>query len=268
MPLDDDPTITSPKNPRVRAAAALRERRARDEAGRTLIDGARELDRALTGGAAVETVFVDEGGLTTSGGETLARARAAGADIVPVSAAVLARLAYGDRSEGLVAVVTIPDQSLAALDLGPDPLVVVLEAVEKPGNLGAVLRSADAAGADAVIAADPRTDLFNPNAIRASLGTIFTVPVAAGSSAEVRDWLDEGGIGVLAARVGSSVAYSDADLRGPVALVLGSEADGLTEAWTGDDVRSISLPMHGVADSLNVSITAAVLLYEARRQRA
>jgi TrmH family RNA methyltransferase len=131
-----------------------------------------------------------------------------------------------------------------------------------------VLRSADAAGADAVIAADPRTDLFNPNAIRASLGTIFTVPVAAGSSAEVRDWLDEGGIGVLAARVGSSVAYTDADLRGPVALVLGSEADGLTEAWTGDDVRSISLPMHGVADSLNVSITAAVQLYEARRQRA
>jgi len=268
MPLDDDLTISSPKNPRVRAAAALRDRRARDEAGRTLIDGAREVDRALSGGAAVETVFVDDAGLTAVGSETVARARAAGSEIVPVSPAVLARLAYGDRSEGLVAVVAIPDQALNALDLGPDPLVVVLEGVEKPGNLGAVLRSADAAGADAVIVADPRTDLFNPNAIRASLGTIFTVPVAAGSSAAVRGWLDERGIAVLAARVGSSVAYTAADLRGPVAFVLGSEADGLTAAWTGAAVTSISLPMHGVADSLNVSITAAVLLYEARRQRA
>ena len=268
MAPDDDVAITSTKNLRVRAAAALRERRARDEAGRTLVDGARELDRALTSGAAVETVFVDDAGLTASGGETVGRARAAGADIVPVSAAVLGRLAYGDRSEGLVAVVAIPDQSLAALEHRPDPLVVVLEALEKPGNLGAVLRSADAAGADAVIVADPRTDLFNPNAIRASLGTIFTVPVAAGSSAEVRGWLDQREIAVFAARVGSSVAYTEADLRGAVALVLGSEADGLTEAWTGAGITPISLPMHGVADSLNVSITAAVLLYEARRQRA
>ena len=167
-----------------------------------------------------------------------------------------------------MAVVVIPDQSLAALDLGPDPLVVVLEAVEKPGNLGAVLRSADAAGADAVIVADPRTDLFNPNAVRASLGTIFALPVAAGSSADVRAWLDERGIAVLAARVEASVPYTAADLRGSVALVLGSEAEGLTDAWAGEGVTPISLPMHGVADSLNVSITAAVLLYEARRQRA
>ena len=268
MAPDDDAAITSTKNPRVRAAAALRERRARDEAGRTLVDGARELDRAITSGAAVETVFVDEVRLTAAGGDTVARAGAAGAEIVPVSPAVLARLAYGDRSEGLVAVVAIPDQSLDALDLGPEPLVVVLEAVEKPGNLGAVLRSADAAGADAVIVADPRTDLFNPNAIRASLGTIFTVPVAAGSSAEVRAWLDQREFGVFAARVGASVGYTQADLGGAVALVLGSEADGLTEAWAGAGITSISLPMHGVADSLNVSITAAVLLYEARRQRA
>jgi TrmH family RNA methyltransferase len=268
MPFDDAAAITSPKNPRIRAAADLRDRRARDDAGRTIVDGARELDRALSGGAAVEMVFVDDGGLTPAGREAVDRARAAGAAVVAVSAAVLARLAYGDRSEGLVAVVAIPDQSLAALDLGPDPLVVVLEAVEKPGNLGAVLRSADAARADAVIVADPRTDLFNPNAIRASLGTIFALPVAAATSAEVRAWLDTRGIAVLAARVEASVSYTEADLRGPVALVLGSETEGLTDAWTGDGVTPISLPMHGVADSLNVSITAAVLLYEARRQRA
>ncbi len=190
-----------------------------------------------------------------------------GAAVVRATAGVLDRLAYGDRSEGIVAVVRIPERPLAAVPLPDDALVVVLEGVEKPGNLGAVLRTADAAGADAVIAADPRTDLFNPNAIRASLGTIFTVPVAAAPSDDVRAWLTAAGIGVLAARVGAATDYATADLRGPVAVVLGSEAHGLSAAWDGDGVTPVSLPMHGVGDSLNVSITAAVLLYEARRQR-
>ncbi|MEO5966079.1 MAG: TrmH family RNA methyltransferase, partial [Candidatus Limnocylindrales bacterium] len=168
---------------------------------------------------------------------------------------------------GLVATVRIPDRSLGRLSLPADALVVVLEGVEKPGNLGAVLRSADAAGADAVIAADPRTDLDNPNAIRASLGTLFSMPAAAGTSAEVRALLDRTGMTILAARVGADRAYTDVDLRGPVALVLGSEADGLTAAWDGDGIIAVALPMLGIADSLNVSVTAAVLLYEARRQR-
>ena len=267
MPHEEPGLIESPKNPRVRAAAALRDRSERDATGRTLIDGVRELDRALSGGAVVETLFMDAGRLAGDAIETIARARAAGASIVEGSAAVLDRLAYGDRSEGLVAVVRVPDTALTSLRLGPAPLVVVVEGVEKPGNLGAVLRSADAAGADAVIAADPGTDLFNPNAIRASLGTIFAAPVAQGSSTEVRAWLDARGVRVLAARVGAGDAYTDTDLTGAVALVLGSEADGLTDAWEGDEIKPISLPMRGVADSLNVSITAAVLLYEARRQR-
>ena len=145
--------------------------------------------------------------------------------------------------------------------------MVVLEGVEKPGNLGAVLRSADGAGADAVIAADPRTDLFNPNAIRASLGTIFATRLAAGPSAAVRERLEGAGIRILAARVDGAIPYIGADLRGGVALVLGSEAEGLSAAWSGEKVTAIHLPMQGVADSLNVSIAAAVLLYEARRQR-
>jgi TrmH family RNA methyltransferase len=144
---------------------------------------------------------------------------------------------------------------------------VVLEGLEKPGNLGAVLRTADAAGADAVIAADPRTDLFNPNAIRASLGTIFTVPVAAAPSAAVRDHLAARGLRPVVARVDAELRYTDVDLRGPVALVLGGEAAGLTDTWSGPGVVPVRLPMLGVADSLNVSIAAAVLLYEARRQR-
>ncbi len=262
-----DVALSSTRNPRVRAAAALRERRARDEAGLTLVDGARELARAVAGGASIVEVYVDRGRLGTDGTAAVDAARAAGAEVVEVSGIVVDHLAYGDRGDGLVAVARIPDLSLGALSLPSDPLLVVVEGVEKPGNLGAVLRSADGAGADAVIAADPRTDLFNPNAVRASQGTVFAVPVAAGSSAEVRAWLRGAGIRVLAARVGGAVDYGEADLGGPVAIVLGSEATGLSEAWSGDDVAAIGLPMLGVADSLNLSIAAAVLLYEARRQR-
>ena len=262
-----DSRITSTKNPRVLAAAGLRERRARDAAGLTIVDGARELARALAGGARVVEVFADEDRLSGEGLDVLEAARGAGAAIVPVGGPVIDKLAFGDRSEGLVATVAIPDLALAGLGLPADPLVVVIEGVEKPGNLGAVLRSADGAGTDAVIAADPRADLFNPNAIRASLGTIFTVPVAAGSGAAVREHLDTAGIRIVAAWVEGSVPYTEADLTGPVALVLGSEADGLTGAWAGEGVTAVRLPMLGVADSLNVSIAAAVLLYEARRQR-
>jgi TrmH family RNA methyltransferase len=267
MPTDEPGPITSPKNPRVRAAAALRDRGPRERSGLTLVDGVRELDRALSAGALVDTVFVDRERIAADADPTVVRARAAGASIVEASAVVLERLAYGDRSEGVVAVVEIPDTSLGGVHLPKNALVVVLEGVEKPGNLGAVMRSADAAGADAVVVVDARTDLFNPNAIRASLGTIFAVPVAAGTSPEVRAWLDTYGVQVLAARVGARTTYAEADLTGPVALVLGSEAAGLSDAWAGDGVTPISLPMRGVADSLNVSIAAAVLLYEARRQR-
>jgi len=262
-----DEPLTSPKNPRIRAAAALRDRRARDEAGLTLVDGSRELARALAGGARVMEAFVDEDRLDEEGLDAVAQARSRGAAIVAVTATVLDRLAYGDRSDGVVATVRIPDLDLEALDLPVDPLVVVVEGVEKPGNLGAVLRSADGAGADAVIASDSRTDLFNPNAIRASLGAIFAVPLAAGPGAAVRGVLAARGLRVVTARVDADALYTDVDLRGPVAIVLGSEADGLTDAWAGPDVVPVRLPMLGVADSLNVSIAAAVLLYEARRQR-
>jgi TrmH family RNA methyltransferase len=139
--------------------------------------------------------------------------------------------------------------------------------VEKPGNLGAVLRSADGAGVDAVILADPRTDPFNPNAVRASLGTIFATRLAAAPSADVRAWLIRAGIRILAARVDGAVDYTDTDLRNGVAIVLGSEVGGLTDAWSVEGITAIRLPMLGIADSLNVSITAAVLAYEARRQR-
>jgi TrmH family RNA methyltransferase len=185
----------------------------------------------------------------------------------PVSETVFEKLAFGQRAEGLVAVIHIPSLALGALVLPDRPLVVVVEAVEKPGNLGAVLRSADGAGADALIASSPRTDLFNPNAIRASAGTIFSLPLAAATTAETLAWLDERDVRVVTARVDGDAIYSDVDLTGPLALVLGTEAEGLSEAWRGPRTTAVRIPMLGAADSLNVSVSAAILLYEARRQR-
>ncbi len=262
------PTLASPSNPRIRAVARLRDRQERESTGTTLVDGARELRRALDAGVDVVEAFVCEP--LAAGEDARAALDALAERRIPVTStteAAFAKLAFGDRAEGLVAVVRPPSTALADLTLSPDPLLIVVEGVEKPGNVGAILRSADGAGVDAVIAASPRTDLANPNVIRASAGTIFTVPHATASTADVLAWLRERGIRILAARVGSGAPYTDVDLNGPIALVLGGEADGLSDAWQTPDIEAIHLPMHGVADSLNVSVSAAILSYEARRQR-
>jgi TrmH family RNA methyltransferase len=177
------------------------------------------------------------------------------------------KLAYGDRLDGVVAVAQTPPRTLDELVLPPAPLLGVVEGVEKPGNLGAILRSADGAGVNAVIVADTATDLFNPNIIRASIGTVFALPVAVATSGEVLTWLREREIGIIAARLDGSVDYTQADYSGAVAMALGSEARGLSDPWGELARASVKLPMLGVADSLNVSATAAVLFYEALRQR-
>jgi TrmH family RNA methyltransferase len=261
------PPITSLTNPRVKAAVRLRDRAERDLTGLTIVDGAREILRALDAGVQVEQAFVAPELLRSPDGHAVADRLRHRATTLEVSPNVLARVAFGQRSDGVVAVVAAPTGSLDDIVLPDDRLVVVAEGVEKPGNLGAVIRSADGAGASAVVAADPVTDLFNPNAIRASLGTIFALPVVTASTADTLDWLVVHGIRPIAARVDASRAYTDLDLRGPLAIVLGSEAGGLSAAWDDPRVEPVAIPMHGVADSLNVSIAAAVLLYEARRQR-
>jgi TrmH family RNA methyltransferase len=262
------PILTSTANPRVAAAAALRDRRGRDRAGLTLIDGAREVRRALDAGVEIAEVFVCEPLLAGPDARAaLDRLGVTGVRVHATNERVFARIAFGERAEGIVAVASVPSLDLDRLVLPAAPLIVVVEAVEKPGNLGAVLRSADGAGVDALIAASPRTDLFNPNAIRASAGTIFSLPLAAADTSAVLAWLRRHGIRTIATRVGAPTPYTDADLTGPVAVALGAETDGLTDAWAGPDVEAVSLPMLGVADSLNVSVTAAILVYEARRQR-
>jgi len=261
-------TITSLQNPRVKNAARLRHRRHREKQLQIVIDGVRELTRAIGAGLPVAEVFVCRELCTGEEAQTLLRMLPdCGAEVLEVTEAVFAKLAYGDRAEGVLAVADMPRPTLDDLVLPSNPLVVVLEGVEKPGNVGAVLRSADGAGADALIVADGRTDLYNPNAIRASLGTIFTMQVCAAGSAPAIEWLRSRRLAVFAARVDGSVSYTEADYRGPTALVLGSEAEGLSATWSGSGITPVRLPMLGVADSLNVSTAAAVLCYEALRQR-
>jgi len=265
------PVLTSAANPRLRAAAALRDRRARVRTGLLLVDGAREVARALDGGVTLVEAFVAaEAPADPELAALLARLAAIDVPLVPVAPKLLGMLAYGERASGIVAVATAPDTSLPTLQLSlPAPLVGILEDVEKPGNLGAVCRSADGAGLDALIAAGSAGSVepWNPNAVRASLGTVFTLAVAVATTADVLAWLRENGLRIVAARVDGSVPYTEVDMAGPVALVLGSEARGLTDAWSGSDVTAVRLPMHGRADSLNVAAAAAILFYEARRQR-
>jgi RNA methyltransferase, TrmH family len=268
------PIITSLQNPRVKDAVRLRDRRHREKQGRILIDGARELRRAIDAGVKPVEAFVCEPLCEGSDAQhLLAVLPQCGGEVWNVTEAVFERLAFGERAEGVLGVAEMPRPTLATLSTGSrgspitSPLVAVLEGIEKPGNVGAVLRSADAAGLSAVIVADGRTDLYNPNAIRASMGTIFTMPVCQAESRDVLTWLRERQFAIVAARVDGSTLYTKTDYRRATAIVLGSESAGLSPIWTGNDIHAIRLPMLGAADSLNVSVTAAVLFYEALRQR-
>jgi len=260
--------ITSTANPRLKAALRLRSRRERDKAGLTLVDGARETARALAAGATINEAFVSaQFCIDDECRAALDGLRSARVPLWELGPEAFAKLAYGDRLDGIVAIAATPLLRLADLALPRNPLIAVIEGVEKPGNLGAVLRTADGAGVSAVIVAEPGTDLLNPNVIRASLGTVFSIPVAVASTGEVLTWLAEQAISIVAARVQASDDYSAVDYTGPTAIALGSEARGLSDAWAELADASVHIPMLGVADSLNVSATAAILFYEALRQR-
>jgi TrmH family RNA methyltransferase len=261
--------ITSLQNPRVKAAARLRDRRGRDKQARILIDGTREISRALTSGVKLFEIFVSPDLCTSrESRELLVKLSHRQVTLLEVTAGVFEKLAYGARSDGVIAVAEPPERKLADLQLPAAALVAVLAGVEKPGNVGAVLRSADAAGCSALIVADAGTDLFNPNCIRASLGTVFTLPVCAASSSETLDYLRQERLSIYAARLDATATdYRQATFAPRSAIVLGSEAAGLSDAWRASDITAIKLPMLGIADSLNVSATAAVLFYEALRQR-
>jgi TrmH family RNA methyltransferase len=261
--------ITSRQNPHVKDAARLRSGHERRRQRRFLIDGVREISRAIASGIRPLRAFVcDELCKTDDCLHAKQALKMHNAEIFQVAPDVFDKLAFGDRQEGIVLVAEIPQRSLAEIQLPTNPLVAVLAGLEKPGNVGAILRSADAAGADAVIVVDGRTDLYNPNTIRASLGTVFRHNVCEASSADTIAWLRQQNVTIVAARPDAEMLYTDADLRGGVAVVLGSEAAGLSDEWNNVGATAVRLPMHGLADSLNVSTTAAVLFYEALRQKA
>ncbi len=264
---EESPNITSRHNPRLKEAARLRNGRDRRATGRLLVDGARETLRALEAGVTPIEAFVDVACDGPRTEKTLAELQSCGVPIWTVASDAFEKLAFGKRADDIVLVAEARTQGLRDLTLPKHPLVVVIEGIEKPGNLGAILRTADGAGADAVIVADTRVDLFNPNVIRASIGAVFRQGLAVATADETRTWLAEQGLQTYATRPEAPTCYSDADLSGATAIVLGSEAEGLTDGWNEANVTTLSLPMAGVADSLNVSATAAILLYEARRQR-
>lgn len=262
--------ITSPANPRVKSLVALRRRRVREQEGVTLLEGYDELALALEAGVRLRTLFhCPELMLDPDAQMQLVRdERERGVETVRLSRAAFEKAAYREGADGFLALAPAVAHALDDLDLPTDPLVLLVEGVEKPGNLGAMLRTADAAGVDAVIAADPVTDWGNPNVVRGSKGTVFSVPVASGSTTEVLDWLRARGICVVATTPDTEDLHTDVDLRGAVAIAVGTEKYGLTdEALQRADAR-VRIPMVGRANSLNVATSAAIVLYEAVRQRS
>ena len=257
-------SITSSQNPKFKLLLSLLEKsKTRREEGLFVVEGRRELEHCLEAGFHARTVFVREDLLP----ELEPLATRADCPVVLLSPSLYAKAACREGTEGILAEIETRVLCLEDLHLSASPLVVVLESVEKPGNLGAVLRSADAAKADAVIVCDPLTDLGNPNLIRASLGGVFTVPTVCAGSAETIDWLKSRGIRILTAQLQDSSWYYDTDMTGGTALVMGTESTGLTDIWRRAADAHIRIPMLGRLDSLNVSVSAAILLFEAVRQR-
>ena len=273
-------SITSAQNPKFKLLLSLQEKsRTRREQGLFVVEGRRELEHALEAGFRVRTLFVCPEIVELSSRPSEARGEILSSDfstslemtegalLVEIPASLYRKVAYREGTEGIIAEMEIRERHLEDLQLSDNPLVVVLESVEKPGNLGAVLRSADAARADAVIICDPLTDLWNPNLIRASLGGIFTVPTVCATSEETIAWLKAHGIRILTAQLQDSSWYYDIDMTGGTALVMGTESTGLTDRWRAAADAHIRIPMLGRLDSLNVSVSAAILLFEAVRQR-
>jgi RNA methyltransferase, TrmH family len=272
MPADQGRTsreleITSPANPRIKQLVALRRRRSRQQAGMTLVEGLAEIELALAAGVRPLTLYYSRQLATAESLPLSDRAAAQGAEIVHLTRPVFEKVSYREGPDGWLAVVPAVETELASLQLPPRSLVLICAGLEKPGNLGAILRTADAAAVAAVIAADPVTDWGNPNVVRASKGTVFSVPVASATTAEALAWTAKHGLQIVAATPDATTLMTDTDLTGPTAIAVGAEQTGLPADWLdGANVR-VRIPMFGKADSLNVSTSAAIITYEAVRQR-
>lgn len=257
--------IESVQNPFIKSLVQLQEKaKVRKQEGKFLIEGKREIELALKGGYEIETIlFLPE----IISENQLSELTTKHLNVIEISKEVYQKLAYRDTTEGLLAVAKTKKLNLSELKLSKNPLILVAEAIEKPGNLGAILRTADAANIDAVIIANPKTDLYNPNIVRSSVGCLFTRQIATGTSEEVVQFLKENNINFYSATLQNSNSYHVEDYTQPTALVVGTEATGLTEIWRTESTQNIVIPMQGEIDSMNVSVAAAILLFEAKRQR-
>lgn len=257
--------ITSLQNPKVKEAVKLRDRRPREEKGQFLIEGYRELKRAVDAGRKVATLFYCPE--LFLGENEQALIEKAGGEALQCTPDVFAKISYRDRPDGLLAIAPQVRLKLSDLKLQKVPFLVIAESIEKPGNLGTILRSCDAAGVHAVIVCDPTTDIHNPNVVRSSVGTLFTLPVIEASSEETMAFLKEKGIAIVAGTPHAKLEFTQADLKVPVAIAVGTEQYGLSENWMNEADISVRIPMFGVADSLNVASATTILLYEVVRQR-
>jgi TrmH family RNA methyltransferase len=256
--------ITSIQNPIIKSLVQLQEKaKARKQTGTFLIEGKREISIAIKGGYEIETLLF----LPEICSEAEARKLATNTELIAINAAVYQKLAYRDTTEGVLAVAKTKSLRLADLKLSENPLILVAEAPEKPGNIGALLRTADAANLDAVIIANPKSDLYNPNIVRSSVGCLFTNQIATGTTSEIIAFLQEQKINFYCATLQNSTSYHTQDFTTPTALVVGTEATGLTEEWRREATQNIIIPMQGEIDSMNVSVAAAILIFEAKRQR-
>jgi len=254
--------ITSVQNPFIKSLIQLQEKaKARKKSGSFLIEGMREIELAIKGNYEIETIlFLPE--LVSNNQITKLTDNP-----IEISKEVYQKLAYRDTTEGILAVAKTKSLQLADLKLSENPLILVMEAIEKPGNIGAVLRTCDAAKIDAVIIANPKTDLYNPNIVRSSVGCLFTNQIATGSTEEVIDYLMQKNINFYSATLQNSTSYHTQNYTLPTALVVGTEASGLSELWRKKATQNIIIPMQGEIDSMNVSVAAAILIFEAKRQR-
>jgi len=260
--------LTSTQNSKVKYAASLRDRRHRDETGDFLIEGYRELLRAADSDVAIHSLFIcPELFLGSNEQSLIAKIEQKGANIFPCGESVFEKLSYRDRPDGLLGIAKQMKTKLDDLNLAETPLLVVAEAIEKPGNLGTILRSSDAVGADSVIVCDRCTDIYNPNVVRASTGTLFTLPVIEEEGMAVLKWLKEHKIAIAAATPHAKAEFTEVDLTGPLAIVVGTEQLGLSDLWMEHATITMRIPMLGEADSLNVATATTLLLYEALRQR-
>ncbi len=257
--------LTSASNPRLKHLAGLRQRRDRERAGQFLVEGADELALAFASGARADMLVICPD--MQAEPHRLAAWEALCREVIHLPPALFAKVAYRDNPDGWLGVFPLPQRTLKDVSLSVNPLVLVAQGVEKPGNLGAMFRSADAAGVDALVVCDPLTDVTNPNTVRASRGTVFTVPWAVATTAQVFAWLQAHGVKRVAATPQANALYTDINWRAPLAVVVGEEHNGLSEAWLAQAEMTVRIPMLGQVNSLNVATAATLLLYEAVRQR-